>query len=196
MFRAYGVTERGRIRPTNEDCFGIFPELQLCIVADGMGGHSAGEVAARLAVDAMADYAAEAPNAADAGSHDGSRSGFHDEYGVSRWPFGFDPSLSDARMLEVLAELGLDDWLRRLPNGLNTVLASHNSGMSAGEAQLLAFARVFVRDPGLIILDEASSRLDPATERRLERAIDTLLEDRTGDISSQGRQGALGAGIR
>jgi ATP-binding cassette, subfamily B, bacterial len=49
--------------------------------------------------------------------------------------------------------------------------------MSAGEAQLLAFARILLRDPGLVILDEAASRLDPVTERRLERAIDRLLGD-------------------
>jgi ATP-binding cassette subfamily B protein len=55
-------------------------------------------------------------------------------------------------------------------------------GLSAGEAQLLAFARVFVRDPGLVFLDEASSRLDPATERQIERAIDALLRDRTAIV--------------
>ena len=55
-------------------------------------------------------------------------------------------------------------------------------GLSAGEAQLLAFVRVFLKDPGLIILDEASSRLDPATERRLEQAIDRLLAGRTAII--------------
>ncbi|MCI0519767.1 MAG: ABC transporter ATP-binding protein, partial [Chloroflexi bacterium] len=48
--------------------------------------------------------------------------------------------------------------------------------------QLLAFTRIFLRDPGLVILDEASSRLDPATEQRLERAIDRLLRDRTAII--------------
>jgi ATP-binding cassette, subfamily B, bacterial len=94
----------------------------------------------------------------------------------------FDGTLSDARMREILADLGLDDWLRRLPQGLDTVLTPHGAGMSAGEAQLLAFARVFLRDPGLVILDEASSRLDPATERRLEHAIDRLLERRTGVV--------------
>jgi ATP-binding cassette, subfamily B, bacterial len=94
----------------------------------------------------------------------------------------FDPTISDVLMADVLEELGLDAWLQRLPHGLDTVLAPHSSGMSAGEAQLLAFARVFLRDPGLIILDEASSRLDPATEQRLERAIDRLLQGRTGVV--------------
>jgi ABC-type multidrug transport system fused ATPase/permease subunit len=94
----------------------------------------------------------------------------------------FDPTLSDARMLDVLHELGLDDWLGRLPSGLDTRLEPTSAGMSAGEAQLLAFARVFLRDPGLVILDEASSRLDPATERRIEAAIDRLFEGRTGIV--------------
>ena len=94
----------------------------------------------------------------------------------------FDPSLPDGRMLSVLDELGLGAWLRRMPHGLDTFLAPGGGGMSAGEAQLLAFARVFLRDPGLVILDEASSRLDPATERRIERAIDRLLTGRTGII--------------
>ena len=54
--------------------------------------------------------------------------------------------------------------------------------MSAGESQLLALTRVFLRNPSLVILDEASSRLDPATERLVERAIDKLLKDRTAII--------------
>ena len=96
----------------------------------------------------------------------------------------FDPSISSAAMVGVLEELELGDWLRRLPNGLDSLLAAGGSGggMSAGEAQMLAFARVFLRDPGLVILDEASSRLDPATERRMENAIDRLLTGRTGII--------------
>lgn len=57
-----------------------------------------------------------------------------------------------------------------------------DGGLSAGEAQLLAFTRVFLRDPGVVILDEASSRLDPATERLIERAVDKLLIGRTGII--------------
>jgi ATP-binding cassette subfamily B protein len=94
----------------------------------------------------------------------------------------FDAGVADADMVRVLADLGLDEWLRRLPNGLDTRLAPDGAGMSAGEAQLLAFARVFLRDPGLIILDEASSRLDPVTERRIEAAISRLLQGRTGIV--------------
>jgi ATP-binding cassette subfamily B protein len=87
----------------------------------------------------------------------------------------FDASLPDERILSVLEDLGLMEWYRSLPEGLNTRLASGGGGLSAGEAQLLAFARVFLHDPGLVILDEASSRLDPATEQRLEHAVDKLL---------------------
>jgi ATP-binding cassette, subfamily B, bacterial len=94
----------------------------------------------------------------------------------------FDPSVSDARILAALDTLGLGEWARSLPQGLDTQLASGGGGLSAGQAQLLAFARAFLRDPGLIILDEASSRLDPATERQLERALTELLRGRTAII--------------
>jgi ABC-type multidrug transport system fused ATPase/permease subunit len=81
-----------------------------------------------------------------------------------------------------LRELDLWEWYRTLPNGLDTMLGPGGAGLSAGQAQLLAFTRVFLRDPGLVILDEASSRLDPATERFVERAVDRLLAGRTGII--------------
>ena len=73
MLRAFGVTDKGRIRSTNEDCFSIQEDLGLCVLADGMGGHNAGEVASRLAVDAIVEF---------------YRAGADD------WPFGHDPSLS------------------------------------------------------------------------------------------------------
>ena len=94
----------------------------------------------------------------------------------------FDRSIPDDRILATLEELELGDWYRGLPKGLDTILDTGSRSLSAGEAQLLAFTRVFLRDPGLVILDEASSRLDPATEQRLERAIDMLLRDRTAII--------------
>ncbi len=96
----------------------------------------------------------------------------------------FDRSISDAQIESVLKELGLGDWFQSLPGkrGLDTALAAGGQGLSAGEAQLLAFTRVFLKDPGLVILDEASSRLDPATETLLERAVGHLLTGRTGIV--------------
>jgi ABC-type multidrug transport system fused ATPase/permease subunit len=93
----------------------------------------------------------------------------------------FDPSVPDDRIVAVLDEVGLGPWLRRQPRGLEAELRGAG-GLSAGEAQLLAFARVFLKDPGLVVLDEASSRLDPATERLLERAVDRLLAGRTAIV--------------
>lgn len=94
----------------------------------------------------------------------------------------FDPDIRDEQIMEALDTLGMGAWVRALPQGLDTTLAAGGSGLSAGQAQLLAFARAFLRDPGLIILDEASSRLDPATERQLERALERLLHGRTAII--------------
>jgi ABC-type multidrug transport system fused ATPase/permease subunit len=94
----------------------------------------------------------------------------------------FDRSITDEKIIATLKELELGDWLENLPNGLDTELETGSRSLSAGEAQLLAFTRVFLRNPGLVILDEASSRLDPATEQRLERVMDKLLKDRTAII--------------
>jgi ATP-binding cassette subfamily B protein len=92
----------------------------------------------------------------------------------------YDPSLSDAALLEALKSLGLARWLARFPTGLDTMLT--DATLSAGEAQLVALARVYMKDPGLIVLDEASSRLDPATETLLNRAMERLLAGRTALI--------------
>jgi ABC-type multidrug transport system fused ATPase/permease subunit len=94
----------------------------------------------------------------------------------------FDQTIDDALIVAALADLGLEDWRQALPHGLDTMLASGGGGLSAGEAQLLAFTRVFLRNPGVVVLDEASSRLDPATERLIEHAVDKLLTGRTGII--------------
>lgn len=91
----------------------------------------------------------------------------------------FDGSIADDRILAGLHALGLDSWYESLPVGLDTRLSPGGVGLSGGEAQLLAFTRAFLRDPGLLILDEASSRLDAVTERRLERAMDALFRNRT-----------------
>ena len=94
----------------------------------------------------------------------------------------FDPTVTDTQITAALEELGLTEWLTGLPQGLDTLIEASGRSLSAGEAQLLAFTRVFLRDPGLVILDEASSRLDPATEQAIERAIDRLLENRTAIV--------------
>lgn len=86
----------------------------------------------------------------------------------------------DDRLRAVLADVGLGPWLASLPDGLDTVLGGQAGGVSAGEGQLLAFARAFLTDPGVVVLDEASSRLDPATELDIEHAVGQLLASRTG----------------
>ena len=92
----------------------------------------------------------------------------------------FDPARADADILRAIERLGLGPWFAKLPDGLDTVVREGGAGMSAGEAQLLSFGRAFLTDPAVVVLDEASSRLDPATETILEHAVDALLEGRTG----------------
>jgi ATP-binding cassette, subfamily B, bacterial len=100
----------------------------------------------------------------------------------------FNRSISDKRIEQALEELDLWQWLQSQPQGLGTRLGAGGHGLSAGEAQLLAFARVFLKHPGLLILDEASSRLDPLTEGLLERAVDRLLAGRTGIVIAHSLQ--------
>ena len=94
----------------------------------------------------------------------------------------FNDEIPEERILDAIHRLELDPWLESLPNGLDTLLESGSGGLSAGQAQLLAFTRIFLEDPGVVVLDEASSRLDPATEALIERAVDHLLEGRTGIV--------------
>ncbi len=94
----------------------------------------------------------------------------------------FDPTIPDELICNVINEVGLQKWYDQLPEGLDTVIQSEGVGLSAGEAQLLAFTRVFLKNPKLVILDEASSRLDPATEKLIEQAINKLIENRTAII--------------
>ena len=91
----------------------------------------------------------------------------------------FDASVGDAQIMQVIGEVGLGEWLESLPEGLDTTLQAGGGGLSAGESQLLAFSRVFLGDAGLVILDEASSRLDRGTEILVQNAIRRLVRDRT-----------------
>ncbi|MGZ3637375.1 MAG: ABC transporter ATP-binding protein [Ktedonobacterales bacterium] len=94
----------------------------------------------------------------------------------------FDDGVPDERIIAVLGTLGMAHWLWELPHGLDTLPGPNGAGLSAGQAQVLACARIFLRDPDVVILDEASSRLDPATERLVHTALGRLLEGRTGII--------------
>jgi ABC-type multidrug transport system fused ATPase/permease subunit len=94
----------------------------------------------------------------------------------------FDPTVSDETLLAIAQKLGLAEWLASLPAGLDTQVGAGGQSLSAGQAQLVAFLRIGLQDPGLVILDEPSSRLDPVTERLLDQAIGRLLEKRTGII--------------
>ena len=94
----------------------------------------------------------------------------------------FDDGVPEGRLREAFQALGLGEWLDGLSDGLETILGQGGRGVSAGEAQLIAMARVFLKDPGLVVLDEASSRLDPATQQRLESGAAHLLAGRTGII--------------
>ena len=88
----------------------------------------------------------------------------------------------DDRLQEVLDALDLGDWLRNLPHGLDTMLGAGGVGLSAGQVQVISCARILLHDPDVVILDEASARLDPATERLVHAALGRLLADRTGII--------------
>lgn len=93
----------------------------------------------------------------------------------------FDPDLVGAAG-RALDELGLRPWVEELPDGIHTRLGDGGHVLSAGQEQLVAFARILVREPHVVILDEATARLDPATELRVQRATERLLHGRIGIV--------------
>jgi ATP-binding cassette subfamily B protein len=89
------------------------------------------------------------------------------------------PDASDADILLAFTELGLADWLDTLGDGLVTQVGERGESLSVGERQLVAIARAYIADPDLLVLDEATSAVDPATEVRLARALESLTRGRT-----------------
>jgi putative ABC transport system ATP-binding protein len=89
------------------------------------------------------------------------------------------PGMTDAEITAAFDELGLGDWVGGLSDGVRTSVGQRGESLSAGERQLVAVARAYVADPDLLVLDEATSAVDPATEQRLTRALDTLTDGRT-----------------
>ena len=89
------------------------------------------------------------------------------------------PGMTDREIVVAFEELGLGAWVDGLEDGVGTAVGQRGESLSAGERQLVAVARAYVADPDLLVLDEATSAVDPATERRLTRALDTLTDGRT-----------------
>jgi ATP-binding cassette, subfamily B, bacterial len=93
----------------------------------------------------------------------------------------FDPDLLEPAE-RAMRELGLSSWVADLPDGMATRLGDGGYVLSAGQEQLVAFARILVRDPHVVILDEATARMDPVTEARVQHATERLLRDRIGVV--------------
>jgi ABC-type multidrug transport system fused ATPase/permease subunit len=91
----------------------------------------------------------------------------------------FDRAVTDDRIWEAFRLLRMSEWVRRFPERLDKAIDRDGSNVSAGEAQLIAFARAFLKRPKLVIMDEATSRIDPDTECAIENAIGELMRDRT-----------------
>jgi ABC-type multidrug transport system fused ATPase/permease subunit len=89
------------------------------------------------------------------------------------------PALTSAEIEDAVTELGLADWMAGLPHGIETPVGERGEALSVGERQLVALVRAYVADPDLLVLDEATSAVDPATEVRLQRALDLVTRGRT-----------------
>jgi putative ABC transport system ATP-binding protein len=89
------------------------------------------------------------------------------------------PDATDEDLLLAFTELGLADWLEGLPRALETPVGQRGESLSAGERQLVALARAYIADPDLLVLDEATSAVDPATEVRIQRALEGVTRGRT-----------------
>jgi len=93
-----------------------------------------------------------------------------------------DVPIDDRRLRGVCRDLGLDPLLARLPDGLDTTLRERGGNLSSGERQLLAVARVAIRNPTVLVMDEATAFMDPSTEATLQRDLDRLLVKRTAVV--------------
>jgi ABC-type multidrug transport system fused ATPase/permease subunit len=89
------------------------------------------------------------------------------------------PWMTGSDLEPAFVELGLADWVARLPNGLDTIVGERGESLSVGERQLVALVRAYVSAPDLLILDEATSAVDPATEVMLQNALDRATRGRT-----------------
>lgn len=90
-----------------------------------------------------------------------------------------DPAADDGRMVKAAEDCGAAEMIRQLPEGYDTVLSGPGSGISQGQRQILSIGRAFLADPGMMILDEATSSVDTRTEKHIQDAMASLMKDRT-----------------
>ncbi|MCJ7725713.1 MAG: ATP-binding cassette domain-containing protein, partial [Acidimicrobiia bacterium] len=103
------------------------------------------------------------------------------------------PDAADERLWEACREVGIDAWARALPERLDTLVRERGTRFSSGERQLVALARALLADPAVIVLDEATSNLDPETEVRVEQALVRVLEGRTAIVIAHRMRTAVSA---
>jgi protein phosphatase len=182
VLRAAGVTNRGRVRSANQDCFGIDEGLCLCVVADGMGGHNAGDVAARIAVDAVTGWIRRVASGIDA-------------CGPGSSPIGVDPSLSEGgnllRTAIYLAHLRVVETAAAMEAyaGMGTTIVAalvrgdRLSVGHAGDSRCYLYDRFGIRQ--LTVDDSWIAQASPADRAQLSRhplrhALTNVLGGRQG----------------
>jgi ATP-binding cassette, subfamily B, bacterial len=92
------------------------------------------------------------------------------------------PDASDDAVLAAAASIGAGDWLQALPHGLDSEVSEGGRGVSMGQRQLIAMARVLLQDPAILILDEATASVDPLTEAQIQEGLETVLRGRTAIV--------------
>ena len=92
------------------------------------------------------------------------------------------PGAGDAEVLAAAARVGGGDWLEALPQGLETPVGEEGRGISMGQRQLVALARVLLQDPAILILDEATASVDPLTEAQIQEGLEVVLRERTAIV--------------
>jgi len=92
------------------------------------------------------------------------------------------PEASDAEVREAAMRIGGGDWLADLPEGLDTDVGERGANLSMGQRQLVALARVLLKDPTIFILDEATASVDPFTETQIQEGLETIMRDRTAIV--------------
>lgn len=92
------------------------------------------------------------------------------------------PDATDEEVLQIVQTIGKGDWLETLPQGLETQVGEGGRGLSMGQRQLIALARVLLQNPAILILDEATASVDPLAEAQIQESLELVLSDRTSII--------------